>query len=51
MMKTLKGKLPFTTLPVLLKGDRDAQKRKETPQLLKRVAAKTPVVVFASKVG
>jgi outer membrane protein assembly factor BamB len=47
--ETLKGKAPFETMPVLLKGDAGAVKRKESPQLLKRLAVKLPVVVFAMK--
>ncbi len=45
----LKGKVPFTRLPINLTGDDDAQKKKETPQLLKRLAPKLPLVVFVTK--
>jgi outer membrane protein assembly factor BamB len=44
--EVLKGKPAQKKLPVLLKGDRAAIKRKEPPQLLKRLANKLPVVVF-----
>jgi outer membrane protein assembly factor BamB len=42
----LKGKLSQKKLPVLLKGDRGASKRKEPPQLLKRLATDLPIVMF-----
>jgi outer membrane protein assembly factor BamB len=42
----LKGKPSQKKLPVLLKGDRGAIKRKEPPQLLKRLANKLSVVLF-----
>jgi outer membrane protein assembly factor BamB len=45
----LKGKVPFAKLPVNLTGDDDAQKKKETPQLLKRLAPKLPLAVFVTK--
>src|SRR5579872_2642561 len=44
----LKGKAPFRKLPVLLKGDAGAVKKKETALLLERVAPKLPIVVFVS---
>src|SRR5712692_8891243 len=47
----LKGKAPFRKMPVTLKGDKEAEKEKQTPQLLKRLAADLPLVVFASKRG
>src|SRR5262245_7043432 len=43
--KALKGKAPFARLPVLIKGDADSIKRKEAPQLLRRLAAKLPLVL------
>jgi outer membrane protein assembly factor BamB len=42
----LKGKAPFRKLPVHLKGDREAARYGHTPQLLKRVAPKLPLVLF-----
>jgi outer membrane protein assembly factor BamB len=45
----LKGKAPFQKLTVLLKGDAEAMKGKQTPDLLKRVAPKLPVVLFVSQ--
>lgn len=45
----LKGKLPFAKMPVLLKGDREAARGKQTPQLLKRLANELPVVLFVVK--
>jgi outer membrane protein assembly factor BamB len=47
----LKGKAPFRRLPVNLTGDSEGQKEKHTPQLLKRVAPKVMLVVFASQRG
>jgi outer membrane protein assembly factor BamB len=44
----LKGKAPFKKLPVLLKGDSEADKDKQTPQLLKRLAPDLRVVLFVS---
>jgi outer membrane protein assembly factor BamB len=41
-----KGKLVQKKLPVLLKGDSGAIKRKESVQLLKRLASGLPVVMF-----
>src|SRR5262245_16811952 len=43
----LKGKATFRRLAINLKGDADAEKGKQTPQLLKRLAPKLPLVVFA----
>jgi outer membrane protein assembly factor BamB len=45
----LKGKAAFRRLPVNLTGDADAVKSKQTPQLLKRLAPKLPVIVFATE--
>ncbi|MCS7045881.1 MAG: hypothetical protein NZO58_05955 [Gemmataceae bacterium] len=42
----LKGKLPFRTLPVNLKGDSEAEKLNHVPQLLKRLADDLPLVLF-----
>jgi outer membrane protein assembly factor BamB len=42
----LKGKAPFAKLPVNLKGDSEAEKEKQTAQLLKRLAPKLPLIVF-----
>ncbi len=47
--ETLKGKAPFTRLAVNLKGDAEAAKSNHTPQLLKRLAPKLPLVLFVSK--
>jgi outer membrane protein assembly factor BamB len=47
----LKNKAPFRRLPVNLKGDADAEKNKHTPQLLKRLAPKLPLVVFVMSRG
>ena len=44
----LKGKFPINKLAVNLKGDDEAAKAKQTPDLLKRVAPKLPIVLFAS---
>jgi outer membrane protein assembly factor BamB len=44
--EALKGKAPFARVPVALKGDREAERAKHTPQLLKRLAPKLSVVVF-----
>src|SRR5262249_27621974 len=45
----VKGKAAFRRLAVNLKGDADAAKNKQTPQLLKRLAPKLPLVVFAAE--
>ena len=45
----LKGKPPFKKLAVNLTGDADSVKKKETPELLKRVAPKLPLVVFVNQ--
>ena len=47
----LKDKAPFTKLPVLLKGDSEADKSKQVPLLLKRLAPKLPLVLFVKKKG
>jgi outer membrane protein assembly factor BamB len=44
--ETLKGKVPFARVPVALKGHREAERVKQTQQLLKRLAPKLPLVVF-----
>src|SRR5262249_15142955 len=44
-----KGKVPFNKMAINLTGDREAKKYKHTPQLLKRVAPKLPVVLFANR--
>ena len=44
--ESLKGKAPFAKLAVSLKGDAEADKNKEVPQLLKRLAVKLPLVLF-----
>ncbi len=45
----LKGKAPFTKMAVSLKGDAEAAKGKQVPQLLRRVAVKLPLVVFVNQ--
>jgi outer membrane protein assembly factor BamB len=45
----LKGKAPFKKLVVHLKGDAEANKGKQTPELLKRVAPRLPLVLFVSQ--
>src|SRR5262249_12393261 len=47
----LKGKAPFRRLPVNLKGDSEAAKKKDTPNLLKRLAPKLPLVLFFNQMG
>jgi outer membrane protein assembly factor BamB len=42
---TLKGNAPFERLPVNLVGDREAARASHTPQLLKRLASKLPLVL------
>lgn len=46
--ENLKGKAPFGKLVVHLKGDTEADKAKQMPQLLKRLAPKLPLVLFVS---
>ncbi len=45
----LKGKSPFTRLPVVLQGDAEATKGKQVPLLLKRLAGGLPLVLFLLK--
>lgn len=45
--ETLKGKSPFQRLPINLTGD----KEKHTPELLKRIAVDTPLVLCVQKQG
>ena len=47
--EALKGKPTWKKVPVLLKGDGRAIKFKESPQLLKRLAVKLPVVLLLSE--
>ena len=47
----LKGQVPFRRLPVSLTGDAAARKDNQVPQLLDRLAADLPLVVFASPHG
>src|SRR5713101_7867055 len=47
----LKGHPPFAKLPINLTGDSEGQKSKHTPQLLKRLEADLPVVVFVNQRG
>src|SRR6516164_8086606 len=42
----LKGKAPFRSMAVNLKGDRDSQKTKDTERLLKRLAPDLPLILF-----
>src|SRR5262245_14393783 len=49
--ENLKGKAPFKKLPINLTGDSEAKKLKHTPQLLKRLAPKLPLVVFVNQNG
>ncbi len=44
-----KGKAPFKKMTVALKGDAEATKGKQVPDLLKRVGAKLPLVLFISQ--
>src|SRR4051794_35612347 len=44
----LKGKPPFKRLPINLKGDKEAEKLKHVPQLLKRLGPGLPVVLFVN---
>lgn len=45
----LKGKIPCRRLPINMKGDRQGEEKKHTPQLFKRLAVDLPVLVFSSK--
>jgi outer membrane protein assembly factor BamB len=47
----LKGKLPTRELPMLLKGDEEAEKGKQIPLLLKRLGPDLPVILFLNKRG
>jgi outer membrane protein assembly factor BamB len=47
----LKGKAPFRRMPVSLKGDAEAEKEKQRPELLKRLAPDLALIVFTSKRG
>lgn len=47
----LKGKAPFRRLAVGLAGDAEARKANQAPQLLKRLAPKLPLVIFAVQIG
>jgi outer membrane protein assembly factor BamB len=47
--EAIKGKFPINRLPINLTGDTYAKKNTHTPQLLKRLAPKLAVVVFAMK--
>ncbi|HMC64758.1 MAG TPA: hypothetical protein VKI65_07450, partial [Gemmataceae bacterium] len=50
-VENLKGKASFKKLPINLTGDSEAKKLKHTPQLLKRLAPKLPLVVFVNQNG
>ena len=45
----LKGKAPFQKLPVVLKGDAEAARNKQVPQLLKRLGPKLAILVFINE--
>src|SRR5262245_56057687 len=45
----LKGKAPFRRLPINFTGDSEAQKEKQVPVLLKRLAPRLTLVVFAQE--
>jgi hypothetical protein len=45
----LKGKAPYERLPINLTGDKDSDKDKHVPKLLKRVAPDLPMIVFVNK--
>lgn len=47
--ETLKGKAAFAKLPMLLKGDAEAAKGKQVPQLLARLKAELPIVLFINQ--
>src|SRR5215217_3900687 len=44
----LKGKFPYRRLPVNLTGDKEGVEHNHTPQLLKRLGPKLPVVLFGN---
>src|SRR5262245_52320396 len=48
--ETLKGKAPLARLPLVIRGDEDAEKGKHLPLFLKRVAKDLPVVLFVTPV-
>ncbi len=45
----LKGKGPFSKMPVVLRGDADAVKEKQPQQFLKRLAVGLPLVLFVNQ--
>src|SRR5262245_12918397 len=47
----LKGKMPAKSVPMLLKGDAEAAKEKQTELILKRLARDMPVVLFVGRRG
>jgi outer membrane protein assembly factor BamB len=47
----LKGKIGLERMPVNIKGDAEAEKEKQVPQLLKRLDVDLPVMVFCVKKG
>src|SRR5262249_29614764 len=47
----LKGKVQFQKLAINLTGDAEAKKDDHTPKLLKRLAPKLPLVIFANQRG
>lgn len=49
--ETLKGKVPFASMPVRLTGDAEGQREKQPAELLKRLKAGLPIVIFAHKQG
>src|SRR5262245_1398019 len=44
----LKGKSPFRSIPMLLKGDSESEKQKQSPEIVKRLPKDTPLVLFIS---
>jgi outer membrane protein assembly factor BamB len=51
MAEPLKGKPPFTRIPVNMTGDAEGQKQKHSAQMFKRLANDLPVVFFTSRRG
>jgi hypothetical protein len=49
--ESFKGKVPFPKLVINLTGDSYAKKNNHTAQLLRRLAPKMPVVLFANRRG
>jgi outer membrane protein assembly factor BamB len=49
--EALKGKVPFTRLPINLTGDSYAKRHEHTQQLLKRLTPKLGLVLFVSREG